>query len=83
MMNSTLIIVRFRDEFEWEWNEELKNLVYLRDSISLDLTIYIIHNYVRDIINENKIFTQNQLRRIDVLDFCITLNYAKNNSHVC
>jgi hypothetical protein len=57
MMNSTSVIVRLRDEFEWERDKELENLVYLRNFISLDLIIYIIRNYVRDIINENKIFT--------------------------
>jgi hypothetical protein len=82
MMNSTLIIVRFKDELEWEWNEELENIDYLCDSIFLDLIVYIIYNYVRSFINENEIFTQNQLRRIDVLDFCITSNYVKDDSRV-
>jgi hypothetical protein len=59
MMNSTSIIVRFWNEFEWKRDEELENLIYLWNFISLDLTIYIIRNYVRDIINEDEIFTQN------------------------
>jgi hypothetical protein len=83
MMNFTSIIVRFKNELERRRDEKLENFVYLWDFILFDLIIYIIRNYVRDFINENEIFTQNQLRRIDVLDFCITLNYAKNNSHVC
>jgi hypothetical protein len=82
MMNSTSIIIRFKDELEWERDKELENIVYLCDSISLDLIVYIICNYVKSFINENEIFTQNQLRRIDVFDLCITLNYVKNNSHV-
>jgi hypothetical protein len=83
MMNSTSVIIRLRNELERKRDEELENLVYLWNSIFLDLIIYIIRNYVRDFINENEIFTQNQLKKIDVLDLCITLNYAKNNSHVC
>jgi hypothetical protein len=83
MMNFTSIIVRLWDEFEWRWNEEFDNFVYLWDSTSLDLIIYIIRNYVKDIINEDEIFAQNQLREVDVVDLCIALNYAKNNSHVC
>jgi hypothetical protein len=59
MMNSTSVIVRFRDELEWERDEELENIVYLCDSISLDLTVYIIYNYVRSFIDEDEIFTQN------------------------
>jgi hypothetical protein len=83
MMNSTSVIVRLKNELERRWDEELENLVYLWDFILLDLTIYIIRNYVRDFINEDEILTQNQLRRVDIFDFCITLNYAKNSSHVC
>jgi hypothetical protein len=83
MMNSTSVIIRFRNELKRRRNEKLENLVYLWNSTLLDLTIYIIRNYVRDFINEDEIFIQNQLRRIDVFDFCITLNYAKNNLHVC
>jgi hypothetical protein len=82
MMNSTSIIIRLRDELEWRRDEELENIVYLCDSIFLDLTVYIICNYVRSFINEDEIFTQNQLRRVDVLDLCITLNYVKNDSRV-
>jgi hypothetical protein len=82
MMNSTSIIVRLKNELEWKQDEELENIVYLCDSISLDLTVYIICNYVRSFINEDEIFTQNQLRRVDVLDLCITLNYVKNDSRV-
>jgi hypothetical protein len=82
MMNFTSVIVRFRDELKWKRDEELENIVYLCDSTSLDLTVYIICNYVRSFINEDEIFTQNQLRRVDVLDFCITLNYVKNDSRV-
>jgi hypothetical protein len=82
MMNSTLVIVRLKNELEWERDEELENIVYLCDSILLDLTVYIICNYVRNFINEDEIFTQNQLRRVDVFDFCITLNYVKNDSRV-
>jgi hypothetical protein len=59
MMNFTSIIVRLRNELEWKRDEELENLVYLWDSILLDLIIYIIRNYVRDFINEDEIFTQN------------------------
>jgi hypothetical protein len=82
MMNSTSVIVRFKNELEWERDKELENVVYLCDSISLDLIVYIIYNYVRSFIDENEIFTQNQLRRVDVLDLCITLNYVKNDSRV-
>jgi hypothetical protein len=81
-MNSTSIIVRFRDELEWERNEEFENIVYLCDFTFLDLTVYIICKYVRSFINEDEIFTQNQLRRVDVLNFYITLNYVKNDSRV-
>jgi hypothetical protein len=80
MMNFTSIIVRLKDEFEWRRDETLENIIYLCDFILFDLTIYIICNYVRSFINEDKIFIQNQLRRINVIDFCITLNYAKNDS---
>jgi hypothetical protein len=83
MMNSTSIIVRLKNELERKRDEKLENLVYLWNSSFLDLIIYIIRNYVRDFINEDEIFIQNQLREIDVFDFCITLNYAKSNSHVC
>jgi hypothetical protein len=82
IMNFTLVIVRFRDELEWKRDEEFENIVYLCDSTSLDLIVYIICNYVKSFINEDEIFTQNQLKRINVLDFCITLNYVKNNSRV-
>jgi hypothetical protein len=82
MMNSTSIIIRLKNELEWERDKELENIVYLCDSTSLDLTVYIICNYVKNFIDEDKIFTQNQLRRIDVFDFCITLNYVKNDSRV-
>jgi hypothetical protein len=82
MMNFTSVIVRLKNELEWERDKELENIVYLCDSISLDLTVYIICNYVRSFINEDEIFTQNQLRRVDVLDLCITLNYVKNDSRV-
>jgi hypothetical protein len=59
MMNSTSVIVRLKNELEWERDEELENIVYLCDFISLDLTVYIICNYIRSFINENEIFTQN------------------------
>jgi hypothetical protein len=59
MMNFTSVIVRFRNELEWKRDEELENIVYLCDSIFLDLTVYIICNYVKSFINENEIFTQN------------------------
>jgi hypothetical protein len=83
MMNFILIIVRFKDKLEWKRDEELENIVYLCDFTLLDLTVYIICNYVKNFINEDEIFTQNQLRKIDVFDFCITLNYVKNDSRVC
>jgi hypothetical protein len=57
MMNSTLVIVRLKDELKWERDEELENIVYLCDSTSLDLNVYIICNYVKDFINEDEIFT--------------------------
>jgi hypothetical protein len=57
MMNFMSVIVRFRNELEWERDEKLENIIYLCDSISLDLIVYIICNYVKSFINENKIFT--------------------------
>jgi hypothetical protein len=83
MINSTSIIIRLKNELERRRDKELKNLVYLWNFIFLDLIIYIIRNYVKDFIDEDEIFTQNQLREVNVLDLCITLNYAKDNSHVC
>jgi hypothetical protein len=59
VMNSTSIIVQFKNDFEWERDEELKNIVYLYDFTSLNLIVYIIYNYVRSFINENEIFIQN------------------------
>jgi hypothetical protein len=59
MMNSTSVIVRLKDELEWERDEEFENIIYLCDFISLDLTVYIICNYVRSFINKDEIFTQN------------------------
>jgi hypothetical protein len=56
MMNSTSIIIRFKNELERRRDEELENLVYLWDSTLLDLIIYNIRNYVRDFINEDEIF---------------------------
>jgi hypothetical protein len=82
MMNSTSVIVRLKNELEWKRDKELENIVYLCDFISLDLIVYIICNYVKSFINENEIFTQNQLKRIDILDLYITLNYVKNDSRV-
>jgi hypothetical protein len=59
MMNSTLIIIRLKNEFEWKRNETFENIIYLCNFILLNLTVYIICNYVKDFINENEIFTQN------------------------
>jgi hypothetical protein len=57
MMNSTLVIVRLKNELERRWDKKLENLVYLWDSIVLDLIIYIIRNYIRNFIHEDEIFT--------------------------
>jgi hypothetical protein len=57
MINFTSVIVRLRNELEWKRDEKLENIVYLCDSTSLDLIIYIICNYVRSFIDEDEIFT--------------------------